>query len=322
LKLSIVICTWRRARALAATLTTLAEADPPDCDWEVIVISNDCSAETAAVVRPWIGRMPLRLVEEPTPGLSHARNRGVAEAAGDYIIWADDDVLFDRGWLRAYERAFREKPEAAFFGGTIIPVLEGNPPAWLIAALPFVENIYAARRPEVDLASITSESGELPFGANYAVRAAEQSQHLYDVRLGRRPGNKIVNGEETKVMRNMVREGHVGAWAPAAILQHMMPPERQTHAYFRRYYEDQGWQRAAAGKRIAPAARRIRYRLRMAYYEMLFLLLFASGASPIRWLKALRRAANFSGRLRYYAEQAAGDRGCTSIDRHNLLTRK
>jgi glucosyl-dolichyl phosphate glucuronosyltransferase len=110
LKLSIVICTWNRARALSATLATLADAAAPDCEWEVVVVSNDCSAPTAAAARSWLGRMPLRLVEEPKAGLSHARNRGVAEAAGDYIIWADDDVLFDRGWLRAYERAFREKP--------------------------------------------------------------------------------------------------------------------------------------------------------------------------------------------------------------------
>lgn len=305
MKLSVVICTWNRAPALAATLATLAEAAAPDCEWEVVVVSNDCSAATANAVRPWIGRMPLRLVEEPKAGLSYARNRGVAEARGDYIIWADDDVLLDRGWLRAYERAFREKPEAVFFGGTITPVFEGSPPAWLIAALPLVENIYAARRPQVNLAPIASEKDELPFGANYAVRAAEQRRHLYDPARGRRPGNLILDGEETAVIHRLIQEGHAGVWVREAILQHVMPPERQTHAYIRRYHEGRGWQRAAADQYIPPAAARLRGRLRVVYYEARFQLLFAAGASPARWLKALRRAANSAGKLRYYAEQVA-----------------
>ena len=38
--------------------------------------------------------LPLRLVHEPTPGLSNARNRGIAEARGDLVLWTDDDVAF------------------------------------------------------------------------------------------------------------------------------------------------------------------------------------------------------------------------------------
>jgi hypothetical protein len=188
-------------------------------------------------------------------------------------------------------------------------VLEGNPPAWLVAALPLMEDIYAARRPQVDLAPITSARDELPFGANYAVREAEQRGHLYDAALGRRPGNLIVNGEETSVMRSLLEDGHVGAWVPGAILQHVMPAERPTHDYIRQYYEGQGWQRAAVRNGIGSAARRIRYRLRVAYYEVLFQLLFAAGASPARWLKALRRTATFTGRLRFYAEQVGRSGG-------------
>ena len=33
-------------------------------------------------------------------GPDHARNRAIAEARGDIIVFADDDILVESGWLR------------------------------------------------------------------------------------------------------------------------------------------------------------------------------------------------------------------------------
>jgi len=47
-------------------------------------------------------------------GFARARNRAVDFAEGDYVVWTDDDVVVDRGWLAAYVEAFRRRPEAVF----------------------------------------------------------------------------------------------------------------------------------------------------------------------------------------------------------------
>ena len=67
---------------------------------------------TDDVIRSFENRLPIRRAFEPTPGQSNARNRIVAEATGDYILWTDDDVTVSPDWLVVYAEAFRARPGA------------------------------------------------------------------------------------------------------------------------------------------------------------------------------------------------------------------
>jgi len=44
----------------------------------------------------------VRYVHEPSTGVVHARNRGVREAGGEYLIFLDDDEVPAAGWLNAF----------------------------------------------------------------------------------------------------------------------------------------------------------------------------------------------------------------------------
>ena len=113
--------------------------------WELLVVNNNCTDGTDEVIRTFQDRLPVRRVFEPRPGLSHARNRAIAEATGDYILWTDDDVTVCRDWLVVYTDAFRRWPDAAVFGGPIQPWFDGTPPAWLRQVYPTIAGVYAAR---------------------------------------------------------------------------------------------------------------------------------------------------------------------------------
>ncbi len=239
MRLTVAICTHNRSDRLRRTLASLAALHvPPALSWEILVVNNGCKDATDKVIAASRARLPIRRIFEPQIGISRARNSAVRFADGEYIIWTDDDVLVNPNWLAAYSRAFTRWPDAAVFGGAIVPVYEGRPPDWLTQVSERVAAAYAARSVGSSPCRLRLPS-DVPFGANYAVRAKEQRAHLYDVRLGRRPGSEMV-AEETTCVRAILRAGGTGWWVPGTTVQHMIPTERQSLSYLWRYYAGQG----------------------------------------------------------------------------------
>ena len=129
--ITLAICTFNRCRSLAGTLGYLASQS--SVDWsgiEVIVVDNNCTDGTAAVVEEAGSRLPIRRVVETAQGLSHARNRAIAEARGDWVIFVDDDVILERSWLSAYHRGLLDFNDAGFAGGRVVPEWHGMCPRW------------------------------------------------------------------------------------------------------------------------------------------------------------------------------------------------
>lgn len=241
MNLTVAICTWNRARLLRRTLDSLAvQHKPGGATWELLVVNNNCTDETDAVVSAFESRLPIRGLHEPNPGLSNARNKAIAAATGDYMVWTDDDVVVCPEWLSAYALAFQAWPDHAVFGGPIRPEFEGTPPNWLLSVWPDVQTAYAIR--DFDVASGESAiiAGKEPFGANFAVRSDLQRLHPYDSRLGRSPGHPSLGGEESVVIRAILGNGHQGRWVPEAVVHHWVPRTRQTTRYLRDYWRGYG----------------------------------------------------------------------------------
>jgi glycosyltransferase involved in cell wall biosynthesis len=238
LRLTVAICTWNRCDSLQKTLQGFAAVENPvGTEWEILVVNNNCSDQTDQVIREYEGRLPIRRVLEPRPGLSRARNRAVAEATGEYILWTDDDVTVCAGWLLAYVDAFKRSPDAAVFGGPIEPWFDGTPPKWLSQIYGTVAGVYAAR--DFGTEPVPLSPSVIPWGANYAVRAREQSKHPYDPDLGYRPG-RLIGWEETEVILAILAEGSRGWWVPGAALRHHVPKARQTTRYLRTHFYNRG----------------------------------------------------------------------------------
>ena len=238
LRLTVAICTWNRCTALRQTLESYTGlAAPANTDWELLIVDNNCTDDTARVAAAFEGRLPVRRVFEPRPGLSHARNRAVAEAAGEYILWTDDDVTLSHGWLAAYADAFRQWPDAAIFGGPIEPAFDGTPPQWLQQIYPTVAGVFTAR--DLGAEAIELSPHSIPWGANYVIRRREQVTRPYDPELGYRPG-RMVGWEETEVIQALLADGVKGRWVPGAALRHHVPRSRQTTKYLRSHFYNRG----------------------------------------------------------------------------------
>ena len=102
MEISILITTCRRPESLGHTLDAVARLEPvPGHGHEVLVIENGSSAETRAVVARHPG---FRYLSEPVPGASRVRNRGVEASRGRLLLFLDDDVRPEPGWLQAMWR--------------------------------------------------------------------------------------------------------------------------------------------------------------------------------------------------------------------------
>ena len=302
--ITIAICTWNRSRSLRNTLTSLQGMNvPAGIDWEVVVVNNNCTDDTAEVIGGFAKTLPIRTVLEAQQGHSYARNRAVVEARGDYILWTDDDVVVDAQWLVAYADAFRNWPDSAVFGGPISVMFEGTPPAWLVTALRQdgrLASAYAARDLGTEPISLEVKGYKLPFGANFALRMQEQRKVSYDPRFGLvKDGN--VRGEETDVVTKILNSGANGRWIPNASVRHVIPEQRQTATYLRDYFMRVGRGTARAGS--APVSNSVmgapRWVWRAAIGSGARYLLKRSYSSEI-WCRELRDASLYWGMLSEY----------------------
>ena len=89
------------ATVIAEQLRALAAQDYAE-PWELVVVDNGSTDDTVAVVEASRESLPaLRIVPEPRPGIGPARNRALAEAAGDLLVICDADDVVQPGWLKA-----------------------------------------------------------------------------------------------------------------------------------------------------------------------------------------------------------------------------
>jgi glycosyltransferase involved in cell wall biosynthesis len=118
--LSLIICTRNRARQLARMLESVA-ALSSRYRWEVLVVDNGSTDETAEVIKAADdcgGRLRYVLVERV--GLGAARDAAWREARGRLIAFTDDDCYLDPRFVDAVCEVFEEHPEVGCVGGRIM----------------------------------------------------------------------------------------------------------------------------------------------------------------------------------------------------------
>lgn len=127
LQISIIICTCNRARHLLETVQSLDQVHVPhDMAVELIVVDNASTDETDDVVKGLsLANMTVRYHHEPRIGKGNAYNTGIAVAAGEILLWTDDDIRFPRDWIaRMSDPILSGKADAVAGGVRIAPHLE------------------------------------------------------------------------------------------------------------------------------------------------------------------------------------------------------
>lgn len=248
---SIIVCTWNNSRRLALTLDAIAGCHIPDgLRREIVVVDNNCTDDSPAVIRRFAARLPVVAVEERRQGLSHARNRGLRAASGALVVFADDDIRPCAGWVTTYWSTYRERPSRFFFGGPLTCEYEAGPPdADLLPLAGFaVTGVTWGPAPR------SLAPHERFMGANWACpSAALKKIGGFDVRLGLDAslGARRV-GEEWDLMHRLRHSGMTPWYLPEATVAHWVPAHKCHRAHVAENWEAQGRHVAVSAVRMHP----------------------------------------------------------------------
>jgi len=238
---SVVIATYNRSADLRSTLENLAGLRPRGA-WEVIVVDNNSTDETPAVVEAAARSFPapLQYVFESEQGRSPALNAGIRRAAGRIIATTDDDVRVDPDWLdRAGDGI--DRLQCDYVGGRVLPIWGAAPPSWLSMRGGGHWAVIAL----LDYGSQPIAFGQrVPLGVNMAFRReAFDRAGLFDPGTGRKAGTLL--GQEVRDWCIRARAaGLRGFYVPELTVRHIVPASRLHKAYFRRWFYWRGISRA------------------------------------------------------------------------------
>jgi glycosyltransferase involved in cell wall biosynthesis len=321
---SVIVCTRDREEQLAGCLAAVLGQDYPG--FEVIVVDNapagDAVADLVARLNAaGTGGVPLRRVVEPRPGLSWARNTGLAAAAGQIVAYLDDDEHPDRHWLAELARGFTLGKRVTGVSGVVLPAVLDTPAQGLYEQFGGHSKGRGFTPVVFDRASHARQHPLYPLpafgvGASMAFdRAALTRIGGFDVALG--AGSPAKAGEDTAAIADLMLAGGTFVYWPGAVMWHkhretVAEVERQlngygsglTAFYTRAVLRDP--RRLATLARLAPRALRdlggrdsVRTATMSADYPARLRRASRLGmlAGPARYLRSRRAQARIKGEL-------------------------
>ncbi|TWT90241.1 putative glycosyltransferase EpsH [Pseudobythopirellula maris] len=236
---SVVVATFNRAAMLRETLRSLVELETDGAfAYEVLVVDNASSDNTPQAITEFAAvdrrgsAVRVRGVREPSPGVSHARNRGVGEAAGDWVAFHDDDQVADPRWL-AELVALAKRRSALVVGGAVklkLPAGAKEPSARYLRQMLGEKVGMPAEQP--------FNRRQIPGAGSLMIdRGVFDHVGLFDTDLE-------IGGEDADLYRRIRAAGYEAWYTPKAIVHHLIPAKRLDSDYMR-------WTAARHGQHVA-----------------------------------------------------------------------
>jgi glycosyltransferase involved in cell wall biosynthesis len=118
MKLSFVIPAYNEELLIAQCVrSVLAEIERSGIPAEVVVVNNASTDRTKEIA---LGFKGVRVVDEPTKGLTYARSAGMHATNGEIIANIDSDTMLPIGWLTTVTTRFASDPELVALSGPFI----------------------------------------------------------------------------------------------------------------------------------------------------------------------------------------------------------
>jgi GT2 family glycosyltransferase len=234
MRASVVVCTRNRSSSIAETLAALARQDYPRFEFTVVDSSSGGERENTARIAREFG---AKYLPEPRPGLSLARNTGIAAAAGEIIAFTDDDCIPAPDWLARSLGNFAD-PEVWACTGRVLPCGTDNISGLFeqVAGqdlgkqkrefrgedVRFGPGLLLANAGKV-FAGHMKASAPAPFGIGHGSslmfrRAAFENLGGFNQRFG--AGAPLKGCDDIEMLYRVLKSGHKVVYEPAATVLH------------------------------------------------------------------------------------------------------
>jgi glycosyltransferase involved in cell wall biosynthesis len=242
---TVAIRTYNGADRLPTLLDRLqAQIDTTEIVWEVLVVDNNSTDQTAAVVQryqaTWSAACPLKYIFEPEQGAAISRRRAIQAAQGTFIGFLDDDNLPLPTWVAAAHAFAVAHPQAGAFGSRIRGLFEGEVP-------PNFEKIskYFAIKENTQQYCYDTYAKGLPAGAGLVIQrqAWLDSVPAQLVLQGPTGSGLPTKSEEIEALHHVRQAGWEIWHNPTMQIEHQIPSQRLERNYLLNFFRTLGLSR-------------------------------------------------------------------------------
>jgi len=228
---SIVIATYDRPDLLAETLAScMAQENRLGQAREIVVIDNHPSENGRPTVEQAAtsGALPVRYVADPVRNMSSLRNRGFAEARGEWVAFIDDDEVASPDWLDQLLGAAMETGSDIAVGPRLATFATGRAPAYDPTGSQFARDLHLPDRTRIDL---TQPDGKPRYGLGTGNSAFHMPVCFPEGSPPMRVEFGDAGGEDAELFVRLHREGRTLVWAARAFVTETVPEHRTRAAY-------------------------------------------------------------------------------------------
>jgi glycosyltransferase involved in cell wall biosynthesis len=230
-EISVAICTYNREKYLPQLFSSIVAQTLAPERFEILLIDNNSPGNTKELFAQFSAAQPsfsCHYFLETNQGLSHARNRAIAEATAPLITFLDDDAFIAPNYLETLVEAFTQYPDCGAVGGPIHLHYEEIKPNWENKYLNSLLGYF-----DKGLEPFVFEK-DYPRGSNMAFRTQIFQQiGMFNVELGR-IGKRMYGGEEKDLFNRIYSAKIPVRYAPEAMVYHCVPLERTTFEFIKK----------------------------------------------------------------------------------------
>jgi glucosyl-dolichyl phosphate glucuronosyltransferase len=269
-QLSVIICSYNRAAYIPLALQSLTQQTAAAHLFEIIVVDNNSTDNTAAVCAGFIAANPRHCINfftEKQQGSSFARNTGAAKARGALLCFMDDDAVAQANYVEKTLQFFADYPQANAMGGRIIPRYIPGKPKWIsyhVASL--VGNFDYSNK----VIAFTAE--RYPLESNMVVAKKDfDALEGFSTAIPGVQGTVRIGGEGKDFFLRLKALGKTVYYSPDVVVEHIVEAAKLTPEYMYRVASGIG-----RGERV-----RMLQVSKWAYYKKLLEYLYKLAGSVV-----------------------------------------
>jgi glycosyltransferase involved in cell wall biosynthesis len=229
--LTVAIPTYNGEHRLPEVLDQLRlQTGVESFSWEVLVVDNNSSDRTAAIVQQYQTNspFPLRYCVERRQGAAYARARAVREARGHLIGFLDDDNIPAHNWVAAAFAFACSHPQAGAFASRVRGEYEVSPPPNFERIAPFLAITQRGGKPLL----YDPRNRILPPSAGLVIRRQVWFDYVpkTPILIGRLDDNPLA-GEDLEMVSYIQQSPWEIWYNPSMEITHKIPRQRLEPSY-------------------------------------------------------------------------------------------